>query len=545
MPVKLLSTLLLVLVQSLLSTISSAAGVDPPGRVGRLSLASQGVRLQVGDSVAEGNAALNWPVTTGAIVETSGNARAEVRIGSSSLYLDGDTYLEVAELSDERIWLRLHRGSAILGIQNPEHASETVMDALQGRLRFAAPGSYRVDVAGGTAGYSAYTGTAYIDSYSLEVHPGERILLLGGADRNYVLGRANADAFRHWSLDRDRLASGPEGNQRVPSEMTGTEDLDRYGAWEVTSEYGAVWYPQGMPTGWAPYRWGDWVWVSPWGWTWIDRAPWGFAPFHYGRWALLGGRWAWMPGAYVARPVYAPALVAWQGNPGWHVAPRPTSHWVPLGPRETYLPHYRASPRHIHEVNAGRHAPPATRRADGWNHPQATGTPSTLPPLTGPSGKGDRQAVLNPPTNTAWAIRRDNAAIHPNSDRGQQELVQTPPAHPSASARTHSPQSVQPDPNHFNAPSPQNVPRFGSEPVQPHRPPISPHKGEESRQAEPHLPHAPTVSASFASRSPSAKEPAERRDIHGHRPFRESSGDRKAEAVPRDPARGKHGRPEG
>ena len=23
---------------------------------------------------------------------------------------------------------------------------------------------------------------------------------------------------------------------------------------------------------------------APWGWTWVDDAPWGFAPFHYGRW---------------------------------------------------------------------------------------------------------------------------------------------------------------------------------------------------------------------------------------------------------------------
>mgnify|MGYP006969297544 CR=1 FL=1 len=65
---------------------------------------------------------------------------------------------------------------------------------------------------------------------------------------------------------------------------------------------------------WAPYTTGRWAWVAPWGWTWVDVAPWGFAPFHYGRWVPRGPYWAWSPGRYVARPVYAPALVGWVGG---------------------------------------------------------------------------------------------------------------------------------------------------------------------------------------------------------------------------------------
>ncbi len=41
---------------------------------------------------------------------------------------------------------------------------------------------------------------------------------------------------------------------------------------------GTVWYPQSVPTNWAPYRDGHWAYVAPWGWTWIDDAPWGFNP---------------------------------------------------------------------------------------------------------------------------------------------------------------------------------------------------------------------------------------------------------------------------
>src|SRR5207249_2027001 len=43
--------------------------------------------------------------------------------------------------------------------------------------------------------------------------------------------------------------------------------------------------------------------------TWVDTAPWGWAPYHYGRWVFVDGFWAWAPGPIVHRAVYAPALV--------------------------------------------------------------------------------------------------------------------------------------------------------------------------------------------------------------------------------------------
>src|SRR5256885_3839541 len=43
--------------------------------------------------------------------------------------------------------------------------------------------------------------------------------------------------------------------------------------------------------------------------SWVDDAPWGFAPFHYGRWTIVGGSWGWVPGPIRVRPWYAPALV--------------------------------------------------------------------------------------------------------------------------------------------------------------------------------------------------------------------------------------------
>jgi hypothetical protein len=101
---------------------------------------------------------------------------------------------------------------------------------------------------------------------------------------------------------------------------------------------------------------GHWVWVDPWGWTWVDDAPWGFAPFHYGRWAFAGAGWVWVPGTMAARPVYAPALVAFVGGPGFGVAAGigagvGVAAWFPLGPGEVYRPAYHVSEVYVRQVN--------------------------------------------------------------------------------------------------------------------------------------------------------------------------------------------------
>src|SRR5205814_10383503 len=134
---------------------------------------------------------------------------------------------------------------------------------------------------------------------------------------------------------RERRVDTLTSVRYVPRAIVGYDDLDEFGAWRVVPEYGPVWAPR-VRAGWAPYRFGHWAWVEPWGWTWIDEAPWGFAPFHYGRWAYTGGGWVWVPGTVVVRPIYAPALVAFVGGPGWRIGMDVGSPvgWFPLGPRE-------------------------------------------------------------------------------------------------------------------------------------------------------------------------------------------------------------------
>ena len=115
--------------------------------------------------------------------------------------------------------------------------------------------------------------------------------------------------------------------------------------------YGSVWVPNSVQPGWAPYRYGHWAWIAPWGWTWVDDAPWGFAPFHYGRWVAWNGGWGWAPGPIgYWNPYYAPALVGWIGGPGfgigfgfgggWGFGIGINFGWFPLGWGAPYYPRY-------------------------------------------------------------------------------------------------------------------------------------------------------------------------------------------------------------
>src|SRR3989442_10561999 len=69
----------------------------------------------------------------------------------------------------------------------------------------------------------------------------------------------------------------------------------------------------------------------------MEDEPWGFAPFHYGRWVQLGSAWGWLPGPIVALPCYAPALVVFVD--GAAVAYGGGAEgWFPPGPGEPHFP---------------------------------------------------------------------------------------------------------------------------------------------------------------------------------------------------------------
>ncbi len=336
---------------------ASGALADPPARVGRISLIQGEVTFRDTAANESSPATLNWPVTGGAGLSTAPDARAEIRIGSTAVRLDGATALTFARLDDQTIAINLEYGAVTVRVRSREATDSFVLETRDARVLMTDAGRYRFEAgrAPDTTAVTVFQGGAHVAAGGtiIAVRPGRRAEVgFGGGTR---VGEAVPDEFDSWSLARDQRDDAAQSPRYVSPETTGYEALDEHGDWQQTSEYGPVWYPRAVPAGWAPYRAGRWAWVEPWGWTWIDEAPWGFAPFHYGRWALMRGTWGWVPGAFVARPVYAPALVGWIGRPGWSVTIGIGSvaavGWFPLAPREVFVPAYRSSPGYVRHVN--------------------------------------------------------------------------------------------------------------------------------------------------------------------------------------------------
>lgn len=104
--------------------------------------------------------------------------------------------------------------------------------------------------------------------------------------------------------------------------------LQSQGKWLQDPTYGYVWQPAqaAEDQNWRPYTDGHWVYTDR-GWTWVSNEDFGWACYHYGRWACRSDTgWVWVPGNE-----WAPAWVSWregegQGQDNGYVG------WAPLPP---------------------------------------------------------------------------------------------------------------------------------------------------------------------------------------------------------------------
>src|SRR5271157_651943 len=306
--------------------VAAMAQSDPPDQVGRLAQTSGTVSFHTADDNQLAPATLNYPITNGNSLWTEPRSHAAVDVGSSRVYMDSSTELDIGTIDDQHFIASLPQGAVYARVSD-NGGIQYEIDTPRGQVLIGQPGTY--EIVAGDADHpttvTAYAGLAQVvgSGVNLSVGSGETASI-SGQDNQLQASTGQApppDDFIRFVQDEERpYANQPTQQPQQPQQygspgMTGYQDLAPYGAWQSTPDYGPVWYPQ-VAAGWAPYRYGHWAYVWPWGWTWIDDARWGFAPFHYGRWVDYGGRWGWVPGAYQPRPVYSPALVAFFGNFG-------------------------------------------------------------------------------------------------------------------------------------------------------------------------------------------------------------------------------------
>ena len=350
--------------------------IDPPGTVARLNLAQGAVSYAPAEAAGPtGNqgwtpAELNRPLTSGDRLWTGRQARAELHIGSTAVRLSEQTSLDFLALDDDTTQLRLAQGTIRLRVRALFAGQRLEVNTPNLAFVISKPGDYRIDATPATNVNAGITRVVVQSGAGVIYGDGAAQVNLGKQQQASFSGTqltpagpgaATADSFDLWALERDRREDQSVSARYIPRETIGYQQLDSHGDWRQDPTYGAVWLPRAVPVNWAPYRVGHWSWISPWGWTWVDDAPWGFAPFHYGRWAQIGPRWGWVPGRLAPRPVYAPALVAFvgghSGGVNWNISlgqassPQPGLGWFPLAPDEAFRPSYRVSPRYVDNVN--------------------------------------------------------------------------------------------------------------------------------------------------------------------------------------------------
>ncbi len=433
----------------------SEVAVDPPGRVARLSYVEGAVSFASADTGDWTDAVLNRPLTSGDRLWLDQDARAELEVGSTTLHLDRDTAFGFVRLDDSVLLTSLTEGAASIRVRTLADQETIQVETPNAAVRILRAGEYHiaVDTDSDQTIVKTRSGEAEVmgGSASHLVRASQEGVFTGLEELRVQIGPiAPRTAFETWADDRARREDASVSSRYVSSEVIGYEDLDDHGDWLYESTYGHVWRPHYLAHDWAPYRFGRWAWISPWGWTWIDDARWGFAPFHYGRWVSLRNRWCWVPGPRHVRPLYAPALVGWTGNPpGSFSAVGYPVRWFPLAPHEVYVPSYKHTPRHARRVNqsntviddakmtrayaARYHARDATSRwrvaereldapraAGQSNAPQSSAEPMRPAPPT-----------ARPPASYSPAAPSRQGAAAPAPQSSRREAGDASPARPS------------------------------------------------------------------------------------------------------------------
>jgi DNA segregation ATPase FtsK/SpoIIIE-like protein len=501
--------------------ISSNAYADPPGRVGRISYVQGTVSFShAGKHSIWTPAQLNRPLIAGDRLWADAHGRAELQIGNAALRMEDATSLRILNLNDRVAQFDLSQGTITFDVRRLSSGQIYEINTPQLAFKVTQAGNFRIDVsdAGDATIVTLRSGKGIVytknGAYKIKAPGSYRYY-----NKRFQTVRYYADdSFDRWSSERERRVTRSRSASYVSTSLIGYEDLDAYGNWRYVQGYGNVWMPTHTSSSWAPYRNGHWSYVNPWGWTWIDDQPWGYATSHYGRWARYNNTWVWVPGRKAAQATYAPALVVFIGGSGVSLS------WIPLGPRDVYVPPYRVSQQYFTNVNVANTTINQTNITHVYNNPvaapaytyhQAPYAVTTVPPSTFSQSQPVAPAAVPvpavttttnqaPPSTTAVVVPpppadsappSTTAAKPPADTMDRVPVVVTPPAPPSTTADTTgklaevkpvTPVEQITPPSDKAIPDAATKPEANVEPVSPAAPP------SDKKESEP-VPVAPVV----------------------------------------------------
>ena len=248
-----------------------ASDVDPPTRAARLSYVAGAVSVQPAGIDDWSAATINRPLTGGDQLWSDRASRAEIDFGTATVSIADSTDLALLSVSEDGVQLQVSAGTTNITLRELDPAGSFEIDAPNASVLLVRPGSYRIGVDGaGNTTVAIRTGQVQVVTGA-----GQSVILRGGQGAQFassgdvdVATVAPADDFDRWCAQRERRWTQNQGVTRyVSSDVVGAQDLDNYGDWSQDPDYGYVWYPTAVAPDWGPYRYGRWLWVTPWGWS--------------------------------------------------------------------------------------------------------------------------------------------------------------------------------------------------------------------------------------------------------------------------------------
>src|SRR5438445_5996313 len=222
---------------ALTAAVPVLAQEQPPARVGRVSFVSGQLGFHTAGETAWSAAAVNYPVATGGAFWTDPRSRAELRIGSRTIDLAGNTELDIAKLDQQVMQLNLPLGRIDLHIRTLLEGESVEIDLPRGAVWLLRPGIYDIDA--GTADHPAriavFEGDARFVGGSLDVaiKAGDTAVIGGKETLTASVEHAAPDEFARWCRSRDYDEHRLAAPYHVSPQMTGYEALDQYGSWRT------------------------------------------------------------------------------------------------------------------------------------------------------------------------------------------------------------------------------------------------------------------------------------------------------------------------
>jgi hypothetical protein len=258
---------------------------------------------------------MNLPLVEGDEIVVQRGGRLEIQLDSwNFIRIDEDSRIRMTTLTEEGVAVSLINGTMSLRVGSIEGDGKFFeVDAPGTTIAVQTAGLFKINATDSVNGRVSVSvsdegeARVYSDTSGFTLRSGRSatLFLVGSRRGEWDLAelRQSSDEFDRWIRTRDDLVAqklkGAHFDKYYDSDFYGADDLNDYGTWVNTSEYGNVWRPHRTTTNvyvnWSPYRYGHWRWIPPYGWTWVNDEPWGWVTYHHGRWVYISGYWHWAP----------------------------------------------------------------------------------------------------------------------------------------------------------------------------------------------------------------------------------------------------------